>query len=114
MQQQTCPICDSNDVSWRRRRPTDLPLSWGRYVVDFVVFSVISGGGQVHRQGANLPAGYYQPASMDMANRHDLSAAMRESNNTHRAMATPRWFWKCRGCKKRGAIYDDYVLREGS
>ena len=91
-----------------------MPATWVRYVVEFLLLTLFSGGRARQPSGpTHYGAGYMGPASMDMGNREDLRASMKESGSTHRALATPRWFWKCRSCRRKGGIYDEYVLREG-
>lgn len=113
MQARPCPGCSSTEVRWRGRRPVDVPATWARYVAEFVLLTLFNGG-QVRQPGVPTQYGPSRmgPASMDVSNREDLRASMKESGSTHRALATPRWFWKCRTCGEKGGIFDDYVLRE--
>jgi hypothetical protein len=90
-----------------------MPATWSRYIAEFFLTTVFFGG-QVRQPGPDAPGSYRNmgPASMNMGNREDLRASMKESGSTHRALATPRHFWRCRSCGEKGGIFDDYVLRE--
>jgi hypothetical protein len=45
MQNRPCPICNSQDIEWRRRRPTDVLVTWLRYATDFFFNASLKGGG---------------------------------------------------------------------
>ncbi|MGE0685610.1 MAG: hypothetical protein AB7P33_02615 [Dehalococcoidia bacterium] len=111
MESRPCPLCSSSDVTWRRRRPTDVLATWVRYGTDFV-FGATLKGGQFKKAGGLATYTYKDTKTFDAPNRADVGDSFHYSNTTHQVLATPRWYWRCPNCGNKGEVYDESVLRE--
>jgi hypothetical protein len=100
-----CALCSSNEVSWRARRPTDVLFTWLRYGLEF--FFAAAGKGAKPRGQYHLPRGVWMPHQED---RGAAAENFEFDGSTRRALATPRSYWRCRHCGKKGEVYDDSVV----
>ncbi len=85
-----CPMCGSDQVKWRKRRPTDFVLTWMRWFVELVGSLIASDRRQMER--------IWMP---DHA-REDMQSEMREAATGHK---TPRRFWRCTACHREGHVF---------
>ena len=106
-----CPICNSGDVEWRKRRPTDVLVTWFRYGTDFL-FNASLKGGQYKKAGGLATYTYKDAKTFDAPNRADVGDSFHYSNKTHQALATPRFLWRCQSCGNRGEVFDESVTAE--
>lgn len=111
MNTRPCPLCSSTDVTWRKRRLTDVLATWLRYATDFV-FGAGLKGGQFHKAGELATYTYKDTKTFDAPNRADVGDSFHYSNTTHQALATPRWFWHCHRCGDKGEVFDESVTAE--
>ncbi|MDE3094742.1 MAG: hypothetical protein KGK07_01925 [Chloroflexota bacterium] len=103
-----CPLCDSTNVRWRRRRFYDVIRTYLRYIADRVVGAAF-GGTRTTIIG---------PAYSDRASDARLaSIEYREERNIYEdrvGTMTAPLFWKCPDCGRKGQVFDhlDGVLGE--
>lgn len=100
-----CPMCDSEDVRWRGRRPQDFLFTWLRWLAEAF--------GQVLAQILRAPAprgrhdGWGTGTGADVEFRtldERIKAEILEANTGHK---TPKRFWRCRACKRSGYEFDE-------
>jgi hypothetical protein len=94
-----CPMCGSDRVRWRKRRPTDFVLTWLRSAVEWF-WAGVRGQARVHqRQSLLVEEGYVDISRADVP---DVAEEIRESNTGHK---TPGRFWRCSACNREGHVF---------
>jgi len=91
-----CPNCGSRNANWRRPRPTDVPLTWAAYLIDFV----LGGAGRDHATAIGGQGSFGETGT---------SAAygeLRERFEMKVGLKVPEAFWKCPDCHKKGEVRD--------
>ena len=84
-----CPLCGSAEARWRGRRPWDFPLTWLRWIVELIASAFAS-----QRRAEERYYWGYGDRTQD-----EMRGEMSEANT---GLRTPRRFWKCRACKRKG------------
>jgi hypothetical protein len=98
-----CPMCGSDQVRWRKRRPTDFVLTWGRWCVELIASMFASGQlRQQHREHHSLQNDLNSTIYEDFARTRDTAREQREANTGHR---TPKRFWRCKACNREGHVF---------
>jgi hypothetical protein len=82
-----CSRCNSTNLIITKRELSDVLATWAQYVLNFL----FSGFGKDLNPGATT------------------ASELRFDRETHRGLATGRWFWRCRDCGEKGAIFDEDV-----
>ena len=77
----------------------------------FIILSATKGGQLRKAEGLHSYT-YSNPRMFDAPNRADVQDSFRQSNEAHRALATPRLYWKCRKSGNKGEVYDESLLHE--
>ena len=103
-----CPNCGSHDVRWRKRRWNDVLFTWLRYGVESIlgIFT-----GPPRSRSVYLPESERRVEDGG-GGMYDLGAtrmhygAARRAQDERMALATARWFWRCRACKQHGETFD--------
>jgi hypothetical protein len=94
-----CPMCGSDQVRWRKRRPTDFVLNTMRAFVEWL-WSGLSFQARVrYRQNPLIEQGYVDPSTADVP---EVALDAREASTGHR---TPRRFWRCKACNREGHVF---------
>src|SRR5262245_829495 len=85
-----CPMCGSDDIRWRKRRPTDFVLTWMRWFVELIASAFGSDERRIERVW--LPE----------RGRAEMRTEIREANT---GLKTPRRFWRCKACRREGHLF---------
>ena len=100
-----CPMCGSDEVRWRKRRPTDFVLTWMRWSVE-LAWSMVSSQSRANRlQAAHDRVSYdggFALQQEHMLNQSDVTSEIREANSGHK---TPKRFWRCKACNREGHVF---------
>jgi hypothetical protein len=92
-QVEPCPMCGSREVRWRQRRWYDVLRTWLRWLVEAVLSAFGGGRKSSYSPVIGDPQGYSYEAQV---------AAF-----DHRwSIQTPRSFWRCSDCRRRGYVFD--------
>ena len=91
-----CTSCGSKNVRWRRPRPTDVPLTWAAFLVDWA----FGGAGRDHASAIGGP-GMYGDTGTSAA-----YGELRERFEMKVGLKVPEAFWKCPDCHKKGEVRD--------
>lgn len=87
-----CPMCDFTDVRWRGRRPWDFVFTWMRWFAETML------------QGFARPKIILYRRS-DLQLGIDDSGLREELREADTGLKTPKRFWKCRACKRKGHVF---------
>lgn len=92
-----CPNCGSRNARWRKPRPLDVPLTWGAFMIDFVL------GGAGRDRATALPYGPGMPADSGTTATY---GELKERFDMKVGLKVPEAFWRCPDCRKKGEVRD--------
>ena len=94
-----CPACGSDQVRWRKRRPTDFLLTWMRSLVEWFWAGIRGQGRAQHRNTTLAEYGYIDTSEYDAP---EVQAELQEATSGHK---TPQRFWHCKACGREGHVF---------
>lgn len=103
-----CPNCGSHNVRWRRRRFSDVILTYLRYFIDTMAGTVFGAGGtSVAGSSVSERATEARVEGMEYKE-------ARRIYEDRAGTATANRFWKCHDCHQKGQVFDhiDTILSD--